>query len=196
MSGNLNWELLNTSLQLVQTVAVLAALIYGWQEIKHARQESRLDSLWNIHSELSAEPQRQARRSVYKHRQMFASLPDKPEELYNIPEDVLSSAHSVGNTFNRIGYMVHLGLIPGEIILGGYATIIARSWIVLEPFVRVVRTERLEPGFQSYFESLAALAFKESVTPEDIQFTRYTDGLWQANDATNIVSEDTVEPPK
>jgi uncharacterized protein (DUF2235 family) len=170
---NVPLELINTSLQLIQTIAVIAALIYGWQQIRDARRESNLGAAWQIFAELSDEQQRQARGYVYRHREQFEALSQDPATLYALDRGAWDAAHSVGNTFNRIGYLVHRRLLSEDLVLEGYGHIIARCWIVLERFVYAIRERRGEDQFQKYFEYLANRYFAQyasRVEISDIQF--------------------------
>ena len=87
----------------------------------------------------------------------------------------MQGAYSVGNTFNRVGYLVFLKLIPEEVILKGYGMVVARSWIVLEPFVYALREERHEAAFMYYFEYLANRCFKTYVDRNRVVFSEYID---------------------
>ena len=108
---NISWEVVNSSLQLIQTCAVLAALVYGWQQIRDARRESRLDAAWQIFAEFSHEDQRKARRYIYKNRALFETVSRINRYCTFLPKQAWDAAHNIGNTFNRIGYSVHVKLI-------------------------------------------------------------------------------------
>lgn len=166
----MNWEAFAAIVQAIQTTAVIVALVYAWQQVKHARHDVRLGALWEIFKELDTDELRASRGYVYKNREIYHSLKNEGASLGNLPIEALKSAQVVSTTLDRLGFMVDRGLVPVDLIWDGYRYVIARSWIALEPFIRLARKERGRMSYQSYFEFLAIYVFEHYITPEEVRF--------------------------
>ncbi|MGA9351049.1 MAG: hypothetical protein WBW48_19905 [Anaerolineae bacterium] len=170
----MNWEALAAISQFVEAIAVVAALLYAWQQIRAMRQEQLLGAIWQIYQELDSSETRQARRYVYCNRAMYQTLAKTGEStLSELPEEARRNAERVSSTFDRIGYVIHKELIPADLVLDGYSHIIARCWTALEPFVQSVRVYRREKDYQRYFECLGSAAIERVGGKEKVIFQMY-----------------------
>ncbi len=164
----MNWNTVSSIAQTVEAISVVVALLYAWQQIKAIRQEISLGAVWNIFSELSSEQAQRSRKYVYQNREIFAAL-NEPDgtKLEDLSEEARQHAEKVSNSLDRIGYVVFEKLIPETVVLNGYHNIVARSWIVLEPYIKRVRENRDEATYQHHFEYLAQRTFQRYTTVKD-----------------------------
>ena len=165
----MDWVVIASIAQTIEAIAVVAALLYAWQQVREARRESNLGAIWEIFNELSSEEMNNARKIVYQNRELYQQLADG-QGLDAIPHEVRHNATKVANNLNRIGYVVYKGLIPEDLLLDNNKYVIARSWIALEPYVRYVREVRKEDSFLQYFEYLAERVFDNYVSRDKVTF--------------------------
>lgn len=174
----MTWEIIAAISQLAGSIAVVIALLYAWLQIRAIRQEMLLSAMWEIFRELDSDETRSARRFVYRNRTKYKVLTDSdPEKFAQLPDEVRNNAYRVSNTLDRIGYVVHQGLIPPKLLLDGYHPIIARCWLVLEPFVYCVRAIRKQENYQQYFEYLASESFAHYISREEANSQIYETDL-------------------
>jgi hypothetical protein len=170
----MNWEALAAVSQLAEAIAVVVALLYAWQQVRAMRREQLLGAIWEIYRELHSSETRHARRYVYRNRALYETLTSIDDsDLSHLPEEARGNAERVGNTFDRVGYVVYQGLIPARFVLDGYYHVIARCWIVLEPFVQAVRAYTGENSYQQYFEYLALQVFTRYISRGEVNVQVY-----------------------
>jgi hypothetical protein len=175
--SNMNWDAFAAIAQAVETVAVVIALFYAWQQVRAARKELRLGAVWEIFRELDSAPTRAARGYIYKNRELYKALTGQETALAKLPNEAWRHAEAVSNAFDRIGYVVHQGLLPENLITDGYYHIIARSWIVLEPFIEAVRKSRNQENYQPYFEYLAMRVFDRYMSRDEVVISQEPRGM-------------------
>jgi hypothetical protein len=147
----------------VQTIVVLAALLYASQQIKEARREQLLSAVWEIFNYIDTGETREARAFLYHNKKLFEELTD--EKLKELPQETHDKVQLVSNTFDRLGYTVAQGLVPAELILNGYAPIIARCWLILEPYIQITRKLRAQNDYQKFFQYLGEMALSKYISP-------------------------------
>jgi len=157
-------------MSIIESIAVIMALIYAWRQIKEARRASNLGAIWEIFDMLSSEEMNNARKIVYQSRNHYSSL-RQGKELDNIPHEARHNANKVANTLDRVGYLVRKGLIPEDLLLDNQKYIIARSWIALEPYVYYVREIREQDSFLEYFQYISDRVFESYLQKDKVKFT-------------------------
>jgi len=172
--ANVDWVVIASIAQTIEAIAVVAALLYAWQQVREARRGSDLGAMWEIFNELSSEEMNNARKIVYQNWKLYQQL-GEGQGLDAIPTEARHNATKVANNLNRIGYVVHKGLIPEDLLLDNNRYVIARSWKALKPYVKHLRKEREdagERGFMEYFEHLATrVSDKYDIDLDEIKFT-------------------------
>lgn len=167
----MNWAIVAVLIQLFETLVVIFAVWYTWQQVKAMRHDVQLGAVWDIFKEMDNDEMRFSRGYVYKNRLLYKNFENKKINSKGIPKKAWKHAQRVSTTLDHLGYMVNKGLVPKNLIWDGYRYIIARNWIVLEPFIKFIRQERQQYSYQAYFEELAIEIFRNHIKREEIQFT-------------------------
>lgn len=155
--------------QIIGTCAVVIALFIGLQQIIEHKKQKQLEYIWNMFNELDDNDTHQARNNLYKHSHYFIKPEAELEDALNdIPKDLLDQAALVSSSFDRIGYFVHHKLIPQNLILDNFAYSLARSWIILENYINVLRKTKYHKDHECFFEMLARSALAKYITEDDI----------------------------
>ena len=175
-------------MSIIESLAVIIALIYAWGQVKEARRASNLGAIWEIFDMLSSEEMNNARKVVYKSRNQY-SLLQQGKGLDDIPHESRHNANKVANTFDRVGYLVKKGLIPEDLLLDNHKYIIARSWIALEPYVYHTREIRGQDSFLEYFQYISDRVFQSYLRKDKVKFSERVN---PSVDATAQLSEQTT----
>jgi hypothetical protein len=160
----------------LQTLLLCGTLLYARGQINAARNEQRLGAMWEIFNELDFSGAREARKFVYDHRELYKSLEgNNVEKFTELSKEAHANAERVSNSFDRIGYVVSLHLIPEELILKGYYIMIGKCWFILRPYIKIARRQRRKRDFQVYFQSLGEAVFSKYSPEEEIRQMLYND---------------------
>lgn len=179
--GNWGLDVDNLFSILGSIVAFVAVIIAFWQvrrTIVAVQQTNALPVVTNLFNEFRSDRFQQYIEVVLtaapdkSHWPAKSSWPpgfDNPGfggSLKKEPDQWRWSALQVAYFFEYLGILIAYKLIPEEIVVDATANSVARTWAILEPFVRAERARRVElnagndavsTGFVRHYEHLVAL---------------------------------------
>ncbi|MFD9549326.1 hypothetical protein ACFWBG_18180 [Nocardia salmonicida] len=130
-------------------IALGAAILVVWQ-VTEMRRAAYASAFKVVHDLLQTEEIRQDRRFV------MANLRDQPFAVWS--DDAKIRAERVCASYDSVGIMCRMRLIPLEVVVDPWGDSIRKCWNVLRPLVESYRQERGVPGHWGDFQRLAGRA--------------------------------------
>jgi hypothetical protein len=130
--------------QTVQAVVVVVAAVYAYGQVRESRATRRADITLQLLARLNDQSVTLRKRRLYR---VVAKRINRPRES---DKRLLSQ---IANEYHAIGYVLKLGLIDREVILGIHYAAVCRAWKAMEPWVMSQRAER-GTLYGEYFEYL------------------------------------------
>ena len=142
-------------MQVVQTLVVVAGVVFAAKQLKGVRVNRQLAALTMMFRDFHEE-------AAYERRHRVLAGPAVDMEKLSDQEHL--DRMQVADFYQRIGYLCRCGFLDREHVLEMYAYAIRMAWESLEPYVK---KRRVQEGIQNYsvdFEmlALAAIAFVEA----------------------------------
>lgn len=128
----------------VQAIVVIVAAVYAYRQVRESRNARRADVTLQLLERLNDERVTLRKRRMY---QVVAKRIDHPRDR---DERLLSQ---IANEYHAIGYVLKLGLIDSEVILGIHYGSVCRAWRVMQPWIMKQREAR-GTLYAEYFEYL------------------------------------------
>jgi hypothetical protein len=153
----------------MQTLIFLFGGLFAILQLRETRKAYLLGAFWSIFSELDSDKMMAAREYVYANRELYLSLEGNDENYTGLLKERRTNAELVSSSFSRVGYLVSQDLIPQKVILDGYHLMVTRCWSILEPYIKAVREERNNTGYQYFFEDLAKRAYSDYPTSREVE---------------------------
>lgn len=142
--GTINWDAVSGFAALVQTIAIVATLIFAARELRNAKQARNFDLVFKMF-ELFNQPEARANRF-----QVFTKIPSKPGTL---SRDDYNAARDTWNLMNQLGIVYAHNLASEDLIMELFSLQSVRLWRKLEPHIKFYRKTR--GNFAVHFEQLA-----------------------------------------
>lgn len=164
----MNWESLTAISSAVTAVVIGASAVIAMVQIRHLRKAAQLQSFLQLMSEVTG-PQ-MASWAAY----VETTLPERlKDETYRreLAEGRYDSEHhkelALGAFWEKIGTLVHFGLIEPEAFVDFAATICPYHWHLLRDVVALRRTENAH--IWERFEEFAGLceSYRPASQPEE-----------------------------
>ena len=134
---------------------ILAGALFARWQLKGLKEQTGLSALTQISEEFQSEKLANDRRNIYQN--MSNSL-----DLTNIPKDLYMSCYRVMVSLNRIGFLVHQGVVPMDQALAEYiGPPSIRMWGKLKKLVESDRLRRGEKTYMNFFQNLACKSQKK-----------------------------------
>jgi hypothetical protein len=132
-------------------ILAVTAIVLIWQ-IREIRRATYAASYKAVYDMLQADDVRLARRIV------FTRLQNKAPDMWS--EDEIQAAEKVCYTYDCVGIMARNKIVPAKYVADSWGDSLRRSWVILEPFVRLSRTQRSSAEFWNEYEWLSLEAEK------------------------------------
>ena len=156
--------------QIIGSLAVVIALLIGAQQIIEHRKQKKLEYIWNMFKELDDDITHEARDNIYINSHHFIGTENEIQNrITEIPKELVKQASIVSSSFDRIGYFVHHKLIPQKLILDNFASSLARSWLILENYIKVLRKTKYHKDHECFFEQLSIAALNLYIKKTDVE---------------------------
>jgi hypothetical protein len=160
--------------EIAGVAAVIAAIIFGWLQVRHYRNESRNAALMELARSFEDKDFTEAYLLVtaLPREISLADLQQKGEACEN-------AALRIGMKFETIGLMIYKGYIPIDALedLVGEAAI--ALWEVLRVWIYEMREDRSHPTFMEWFQWLVDRLEERGRRKRPPAFEIYND--WVAN---------------
>jgi hypothetical protein len=140
------WEIIAAISAAIQTLAIIAALIYTAIQVRSATSDRHLSFFFEIHRLISD------RKAILSRFIIFNELPSEPGKL---TKEQFLTARETWELMDYIGTVAHYNLASKKMIVEQYSLLIARLWVKLEPHILHYRKDRDELAV--YFEKLAKI---------------------------------------
>ena len=142
------WSLLASMATVLAAVLATAAAVFALRQLREMTRTRHLEAMLRVFEMMGGDEPRMQRRFIFTE---LKSSPDRvtPEERWKIEQ--------VSVTFDRIGRLVQLGLVPEEELFAGHCEVIIRCWRRLKPYIEYHR-QQLGGRHAKVFEGLATLA--------------------------------------
>ncbi len=145
---------------------IILSLRFQSEELSTTREELsrqfRLSLLKNVLSEIDRHDVHLARNYVYRNAAKYAAVTDDPVTLQQLDEESYVKAGIVSNSFDRVGVLVVDDEESKELVLKSFGPSIARSWVALEPLIKVLRKGRYGAEYETFFQKLAEEAIERA----------------------------------
>ena len=144
-----------SSIATVATAAIaIVAAMFALVQVREMTRTRHLEAMLRVFEMLGAEDARKQRRFIY------TQLKSSPNGLSAEEQWVVEQ---VTVTFDRLGRLVQMGLVPREELFQGHCEVVIRAWIRLKPYVYYHRSrvggrhghnfEELAKSAQEYFSA-------------------------------------------
>jgi hypothetical protein len=135
--------------EILGVLALIAAIIFGWIQVRQHRNDTRNAALMALASSFEDQEFTDAYMRV-------TSLDEniRLDELRELGEVYERAALRLGMKFETVGLMIYKGYVPIdalEDLVGGAALAI---WEILNQYVEDMRVERRHPTFMEWFQWL------------------------------------------
>lgn len=144
-----------SSIATVATAAIATiAAVFALVQVREMTRTRHLEAMLRVFEMLGAEDARKQRRFIYT---QLKSSPERltPEEQWVVEQ--------VTVTFDRLGRLVEMGLVPREELFQGHCEVVIRVWARLKPYIYHHRSrvggrhghnfEELAKSAQEYFSA-------------------------------------------
>ena len=156
--------------QIVGSLAVVAAIVFGFAQIRQFRQQRR--------DVLAVELMRSIQDTEFTRsaRMIFTIPPDlSAAEFLALGPDIEHAAWAISAKYETVGYLVYRGIMPTDLaeeLLGGIGV---HLWQRLRPWVESLREAQGQPLFMEWFQWLVEL-LQERKRPQAIPAYLRQDG--------------------
>lgn len=157
----MNWETLSQIAQIFEGVAVVAAIIFGYVQLKHYRQQrddtAALELMRSFHDA----------EFIDAFRQVYLTAEERREG----PE-FERAAIQIATRFETLGQAAFRETIPFHMIEDLVGGAVVGLWNRISPFILKTRQEQNDPLFMEWFQWLAEQLEARGRTEEDPAFVR------------------------
>lgn len=143
---------ISIALNAISVLILLVTAIILVRQISEMRRATYATSYKAVYDMLQADDVRLARRIVFTH------LQNKAPDTWS--EDEIQAAEKVCCTYDCVGIMARNKIVPAKYVADNWGDSLRRSWLVLEPFVKLSRTQRNSGEFWNEYEWLSLEAEK------------------------------------
>ena len=143
---------ISTALNAISVMILFVTAIILIRQISEMRRATYATSYKAVYDMLQADDVRLARRIV------FTRLSNKTPDTWS--EDEIQAAEKVCYTYDCVGIMARNKIVPEKYVADSWGDSLRRSWAVLEPFVKLSRTQRSSAEFWNEYEWLSLEAEK------------------------------------
>jgi hypothetical protein len=159
----LSWQDIGSIAQCVETIIILGAFIYAAIQVREVKKSRHLAAVKDLLNEIG-------NSEVQAHRYWVLnemSLCD-PAKIAAIGEDELIRVRRISVAYDRVGYLLKLGLLPERELFELQQDEIPKLWMKLKPVIEHIRTVERRPNYCRHFSYLAEDWF------ERMQSTRWS----------------------
>lgn len=162
-------------------VVAILGIYFIWKELDFIKRTQYLEAWRHLDKDLSSEDNREARKYCYH------KLPSDPKKA---TDEDWRRVEFVANSFERVGFYVDSKFLPKSKVLDLYASVVIRSWKVLEPYVKYDRCRRMSLRRWRHFEMLhdQAECYRRDYFPEH-QVHIYREDITAENSVPSEESE-------
>ena len=142
----------------VQTVAVVAgsaAVLFGYRQARLARHGGGGANVLQLWAFLQSDTARANRRTLYR---AFERAGPFVVDSANWTDDELEAAGHVGSTFSVAAALAKRDLVPLELLIDEWGSVLVRTWSIAEPVIQQERRRRRDPNVFSSYQWLAEKA--------------------------------------
>jgi hypothetical protein len=148
------WEAVSAVSTAFAAAVVAAAALLAYFQLRSMAHARHLDAMLSAFEELGRPKMGEAREILYH-------LPDCTGRTFaDLSPSQAAAADLVRRAYDKIGYLVHRKIVPGDYVLDMYDVTVIRCWGKLRPMIMAERTPQRHPGYMIYFEKLADQAEK------------------------------------
>jgi hypothetical protein len=142
----MNWVAVGAIGTVVTSVVIAVSVGFLLWQVRELRRATYAQVFANVVRVLQEEEVRKARRILF-------GLKGRPLEKWT--EEERLTAERVCQSYDSVGIMVRIGLLPKAIVTRNWGDSLVRSWDAARPLVSYYRVERPDPELWDDFEWLA-----------------------------------------
>jgi hypothetical protein len=152
----ISWDAISAIGVVGQFVVVAVAALAAFQQLRHLRKQRQYDAVQNMLTQYESDAVSSSRLYVYD--DLAGHMQDAEYRERIRSGRIAPTTHPefrVGRFFNKLGTLISVGVIDGEIALSQFAQAAPRIWECLLPVIALRRSRF--PSFWLGFESFVVL---------------------------------------
>ncbi|WP_305784128.1 DUF4760 domain-containing protein [Symbioplanes lichenis] len=148
----------------VAALALFVSAGVAWRQLNYMRHGTMLPVALDMFAEFRTPEFRGYMR--YLTEDLQREHPPGDEGILSLPDDVRAQVVPAVSYFNNLGLLVAQGVVDPAIVRGFMNHSVLRAWDRAAPYIRVERARRNDPGYNQYFEHLAAVCLRPAKPPK------------------------------